>query len=396
MADTEIASFPDVGTARLADDMFPAANVGGTTDKRYSLAQLAGQKRNVQTGAYTVIADDFGKTIDCTSGTFTLTLTASATLLNGWHCYVLNSGTGIITIDPNAAETINGLTTMLLSQGDCAKIFTDGTNFFAVGLPGDPRILTLNEIAEPGAPAADTIRLFAQGNNAHLRTKDQHGLIDPITNRDRYRVRKPFFTGLGSDTAASDDSINFGLQFATHEGVFTLSSTTVEGQFKNWPTSATINTDAGMIGGFTMFQRDQNPDMTVKFRVNSTTQRRVWIGFMEADHMASDATAATHKFAMRLSTLPAVTGFTIVHSDGTTETVEAQIQASDTAVHTIRLIADNANTRFGYSFDGAAIVWITTNIPAATAALGIQIQIRCLEAVAKNMDVWFCEGSVEK
>ncbi len=110
----------------------------------------------------------------------------------------------------------------------------------------------------------------------------------------------------------------------------------------------------------------------------------------------SDSTAATHKFALRLSTSPAVTGFTIVHSDGTTETVEAQIQASDALVHTIRLIADNANARFGYSFDGAAVVWITTNIPAAAALLGIQCQIRTLAAAAANMDCFFIEGTMEK
>jgi hypothetical protein len=144
-----------------------------------------------------------------------------------------------------------------------------------------------------------------------------------------------------------------------------------------------------------MFELGTNPDITFKFRVNSTALRRVWIGFMEADHMASDSTPATHKFALRLSTSPAVTGFTIVHSNGTTETVEAQIQASDAAIHTIRLIADNVNARFGYSFDGAAIVWITTNIPAPTADLGLQCEIRTLEAVAKNMNFWWMDGTVD-
>jgi len=55
--------------------------------------------------ADTLIESDYGKIIFL-SGTFTLAITAAATLGSGWYCDVMNSGTGTITIDPNGSETI--------------------------------------------------------------------------------------------------------------------------------------------------------------------------------------------------------------------------------------------------------------------------------------------------
>jgi len=75
---------------------------------------------------------DKGNLIDITSGTFSQTLDAAATLTSGWWCYVRNSGTGTITIDPSASETINGATTYTLNAGSIALIQCDGSVFRTV------------------------------------------------------------------------------------------------------------------------------------------------------------------------------------------------------------------------------------------------------------------------
>lgn len=86
-----------------------------------------------KTAAYTVLAADRGKLIDCTSGTFSLTFTASATLGDGWFCYVRNSGSGIITLDPNSTELIDGASTVTLAAGESCAVQCTGTALKTIG-----------------------------------------------------------------------------------------------------------------------------------------------------------------------------------------------------------------------------------------------------------------------
>jgi microcystin-dependent protein len=71
---------------------------------------------------------DIGKTIVATS-TFTQTFTATATLGDGWYVDYRNDGTGVITLDPNASELIDGATTRTLGSGESARIVCNGTAF---------------------------------------------------------------------------------------------------------------------------------------------------------------------------------------------------------------------------------------------------------------------------
>lgn len=84
------------------------------------------------TGTYTVIAGDLGKVINCTSGTFTVSLTAAATLGIGFNCWVWNTGTGVITINPSGTEIVDGVdptTKFTLSQGTGIRLICNGTGW---------------------------------------------------------------------------------------------------------------------------------------------------------------------------------------------------------------------------------------------------------------------------
>jgi hypothetical protein len=83
------------------------------------------------TAAYTVVAGDLGKIINCTSGTFTISLTAAATLGSGFTCTIWNTSntaTAAITISP-ATGTIDGVATLILRRGEGLDIVCDGTNW---------------------------------------------------------------------------------------------------------------------------------------------------------------------------------------------------------------------------------------------------------------------------
>lgn len=83
--------------------------------------------------ANTILAlADQGKVFRATA-TFTQTLTAAATLGDGWYCfYKIDSGV-TITFDPNAAETIDGAATRAVTGPAGLMIVCDGSNFHALG-----------------------------------------------------------------------------------------------------------------------------------------------------------------------------------------------------------------------------------------------------------------------
>ena len=111
----------------------------GTANTDWSANLTAANVRRIvddKSGAYTIVAGDLGKVInvDATAGAVTLTLTAAATMADGFWCYVrkADSSANVVTIDPNAAETINGGANLSVStQFEMRMIVCDGTTWFA-------------------------------------------------------------------------------------------------------------------------------------------------------------------------------------------------------------------------------------------------------------------------
>ena len=82
-----------------------------------------------KTALYTATNDD--RVIDCTSGTYTVTLPTAASQ-TGRTFIIRNSGTGTITIGRTGAETIAGATSQTLAGYGQLEVISNGTNWLVV------------------------------------------------------------------------------------------------------------------------------------------------------------------------------------------------------------------------------------------------------------------------
>jgi len=118
-----------------------------------------GVTRSVRTSNTILAYADIGTYVDVTSGTFTQTVTAAATLGDSWFADYGNSGTGIVTIDPNASETIGGASTLTVNSGEVYRVISDGTNLQIIALKTDlgPHVIIQDQKAsgtDAGAKAS--------------------------------------------------------------------------------------------------------------------------------------------------------------------------------------------------------------------------------------------------
>lgn len=167
-----LAAMGNLATKQFGNGLAVEAQAAGTADKVHVAIATA-----AKTGAYTAVAADRGKLIDCTSGTFTLSLTAAATLGDGWYFIARNSGTGLITIDPNGAELIDGQTTLALPPGFAGVIQCTGSAFKTTIIS----VTLLSALTAPGA--ADELMIYdaSAGSTLKITLENLFKAIDALT-----------------------------------------------------------------------------------------------------------------------------------------------------------------------------------------------------------------------
>jgi hypothetical protein len=83
-----------------------------------------------KTSTYTIASSDY--TINCTSGTFTVTL-PTAVGVTGKVYVIKNTGTGTITLATTSSQTIDGVTTMTIAGGAWVTVQSTGSNWIQIG-----------------------------------------------------------------------------------------------------------------------------------------------------------------------------------------------------------------------------------------------------------------------
>ena len=181
---------------------------GGTNATTFTQARAnlnVASTTSEKTLAYTAILGDNGNVIRYTgAGGVNLSLTAAASLGNGWNVTLRNDSAGTITIDPSGAETINGVATLPVTANQTVQIFCNGALFFTLGSATASGAITLTgEVTGTGTGT--------------VATTISAGAVD-LTNLDSVLSNTAFnaFIGMSveeiSATAASD-GVNVTLTF---------------------------------------------------------------------------------------------------------------------------------------------------------------------------------------
>jgi hypothetical protein len=178
-----------------------------------------------KSAAYTVIASDRGNLIDATSGTWSLGFTASATLGDGFVVGVRNSGAGVITLDPNASELIDGASTITLAAGESCLVVCNGTAWKTVGktVPISYPISVAN--GGTGSGATPTVSSSPQADAIKAVKHDHgHANVGSLVFAERQTTGAAGAITAGS-TYAGSDLLPIGEQSDGSAGGTVLSST---------------------------------------------------------------------------------------------------------------------------------------------------------------------------
>jgi hypothetical protein len=121
--------FSGAGTKGLVPDPITSTGLFLKDDGTWGAPPPLFSLRNISS------TDTFGpanETINCTSGTFTVNL-PTAVGIQGTTYTLVNSGTGVITLNPNGSETINGsLTIDIKKQYVSRTVQSDGSNWIII------------------------------------------------------------------------------------------------------------------------------------------------------------------------------------------------------------------------------------------------------------------------
>ena len=131
----------------------------------YAVQPLSNLQIKNITAAYTVSPSDNNFILNCTSGTFTISMPPASTFPSGFNFCIKNYGSGAITIDPNASEDIDDYLTIILRPGESVQIFCIGTAW-RTNNGQYQQGMSLNRQPGAGRPIASATNSAAIGSNS--------------------------------------------------------------------------------------------------------------------------------------------------------------------------------------------------------------------------------------
>src|SRR5205814_3749182 len=119
---------------------------------------------NAQTASYTAVSGDSGKLITMNCSSCTLTLPSAAPNAN-WQIRVMNLNSTGLAVARNGLTINGGTSNLSLTQFSNARVYTDGSNYFAT-----PSLAIGNGLTQTAAAGANTVAVNGSGNGTKVAT----------------------------------------------------------------------------------------------------------------------------------------------------------------------------------------------------------------------------------
>ncbi len=345
---------------------------------------------NNQTGTtYTVVAGDQAKLITISNAAaIAVTLPqATGSFGSGWFAFFEDRGAGTATITPTTS-TIDGATSLALTQNQGVCIFSDGTNYFTgcrgTGGGGGGTTINVNGAALAGTtgnlsnstPAAPTntpggINVTWQKDSGSPSTNVSGYLLGAVprpASKRRWAALQGGVSGSGGVLGALESAVQ------TSPGAAAGWTSTSQPENTPYGTVATIGSNAGIeAANSNEWGIATNIHFEMKFKLDTTSSVRMWAGIagtVLATMLGSD-TPAQNFAALRFSTVASDTTFKCVTGNGTTTTVVDTTIAPGTSFHVVQIDFNDAVPNVSFTLDGTSRCSspITTTLPTQGTAV---------------------------
>lgn len=178
-----------------------------------------------------------------------------------------------------------------------------------------------------------------------------------------------------------------------------------QGTNTSWqPTTEFVSgTTTAIVGGFQGFAptaggwytaRNQNFRFKIKLQFDVLTDKRFFVGLVGVDSLPTGVDTyigtAVAGFGFRFSSTTDTT-WQVLRNDtaGAAVVVNSGVTVAANTAHTLEIIADDANSRIGWSIDGSAVTYYTTDIPANVTPLNYFVHLGSKTAVAQKVRVHY-------
>jgi hypothetical protein len=192
------------------------------------------------------------------------------------------------------------------------------------------------------------------------------------------------------------------LAASTGAGTQVFANDATNGRYVTCSTGASaLNKGGYRISGANTTRRGYNGRARFRFQVPTSgdyTTARLYIGLATNGFEPTGDDAYTTNTGVLVGFISGGTHFKIIHNDGTGSTVIEDLTTPvtlDTAIHTVSIVGDEANSKYAVKWDSQAYKDITTDIPSSTntsAPIWQNETVNAADPKAFRMYNMFCQA----